>query len=83
MSAHMRSCALTSHEALAFWDPTCCISYRSLVSCAGWLCVRGRSKDRETIVLRHRLTFLHGHNNRPDVTDDNWAETSNQVSTSS
>ena len=66
----MRSCALTRHDALASWGPMCRVLYRSLVSLARLAVRSGRSKDLEVIVLRHQLTVLHRHNDRPALADD-------------
>ena len=48
----------------------CRILYRLLVSLARLDVRSGRSKDLEIIVLRHQLTVLHRHNNRPALADE-------------
>ena len=48
----MWSCALTRHDALAFWGPVSRILYRLLVSLARLAVRSGRSKDLEIIVCR-------------------------------
>ena len=66
----MWSCALTRHDAVAFWGSMCRILYRLLVSLAGLAVRSGRSKDLEIIVLRHQLTVLHRQNSRPALADE-------------
>ena len=66
----MWSCTLTRHDVLASWGPMCRILYRFLTSLARLAVRSGRSKDLEIIVLRHELTVLHRHNDRPALADE-------------
>ena len=51
----------------------CRILYRFLASLARLAVRSGRSKDLEIIVLRHQLTVLHRHNDRPALADEDRA----------
>ena len=51
----------------------CRILYRFLASLARLAVRSGRSKDLEIIVLRHQLTVLYRHNDRPALADEDRA----------
>ncbi len=66
----IRSCVLTRHDVLRSSCLVYRILYRPLAALAALAVSSGRSKDLEIIVLRHQLTVLRRHNDRPALNHD-------------